>query len=69
VVGVTLPPSGAGEFAFVCDCGSGDSGAGVWNASGQLTGILTGHYTSIDGSSIVFVAEPMSVLRQGGPEN
>ncbi|MGC2243594.1 MAG: serine protease [Candidatus Aquilonibacter sp.] len=69
VVAVTLPPSGAGEFAFVCDCGSGDSGAGVWNASGQLTGILTGHYTSIDGSSIVFVAEPMSVLRQGRPEN
>jgi S1-C subfamily serine protease len=63
VVDMTLPPSGAGEFAFVCDCGSGDSGGGVWNASGQLIGILTGHYTSTDGSSIVFVAEPMSVLQ------
>lgn|GEM_PF-2836860 len=63
LIDVTLPASGAGEFAFVCDCGSGDSGGGVWNANGQLIGILTGHYTSIDGSRIVFVAEPMSVLR------
>jgi S1-C subfamily serine protease len=63
VVDVTLPPSSAGEFPFLCDCGHGDSGAGVWNANGQLTGILTGHYTSWDGSSVVYVAEPVSTLQ------
>jgi S1-C subfamily serine protease len=62
IVDVTLPPSGAGEFAFVCDCSNGDSGGGVWNADGRLTGILTGHYSTFDGSSKVYVAEPINVL-------
>ena len=49
----------SGEFAMTCStCDNGSSGGGIFNARGELEGILVAGYTASDGV-YTFIAEPV----------
>jgi S1-C subfamily serine protease len=60
------PPVGfAAEplVSIACDtCAPGDSGAGIFNAQGQLLGILTARYHTRDGRTVALVGERIDAL-------
>jgi hypothetical protein len=60
-----LPPQFVhGEFAMTCStCSNGSSGGGIFNAQGELEGIMIAAYTARDGVQ-TFIAEPLTAVTQ-----